>query len=208
MTWITMSDGQEVSLKYPRAEDLCFRRLAHNISQINRFNGSAVRPYSVAEHSLLVLHIAQKHLNLTPGGMFATLNHDLHEGLTGDQTTPSKTEIGPGWHAFESKFEHLVTCHLQMVTDRYANVVAIATADRMAMAMERDQLLPKFQPNGLPSTPWPSLAKVPLLTDVDLMEPWRLSMTWDGWRDAFIEHHIALDRLRRQGQPARTAEVA
>lgn len=209
MSWITIADGLELSLTYPKVDGLCYRQLAHHIAQIVRFNGAACRPYSVAEHSLLVLHIAEKHLNLDVHGQFASLCHDLHEGITGDQATPTKAEIGQGWHAFETKFEHMVAVHLQMLTARFANSTAIIVADRMALAMEREQLLPKVQPNGYPSTPWPSLAKVPVLTDIDLMDRDRVAMTWQDWREMFIEHYQALDFGRREPKAvAATPEAA
>lgn len=207
MTWMTMCDGYEMSLAYPKQHELCFKRLAHNISQINRFNGACVRPYSVAEHSLLVLEIAEKHLQLDVFGLFAALNHDLHEGITGDQTTPTKRQVGPAWDAFEVRFEHLVGNELHMLTARVANHEAIQKADRMALAMEREQLLPKIQPNGNPSTPWPMLARVTAPTDVDLMHPMRTRMTWDDWREAFIERFVELDTARRLHVPA-TQEAA
>lgn len=196
MSWIIMKDGQEVSLAYPRAEDIKAERLAHNISQIVRFNGSACRQYSVAEHSLLVLEIAQTVLGLDVHGQFYALCHDLHEGITGDQTTPSKDVIGRGWHAFEHHFEHMVANELSMVTAKHLHTAAVAVADRMALAIERHQLLPHHQPNGLPSTPWAVLADVQLLTHIDLMSPVRVNRTWQQWRDAWLERFHELNELR------------
>lgn len=204
MSWITMADGHEVSLPYPRVEDFDVPRLAHNISNINRFNGATCRPYSVAEHSLLVLEIADKHLHLDVHGQMYALCHDLHEGITGDQATPSKAEIGPGWAAFEDRYAHLLAQKLCLITAKFLNTAAVLVADRMALAIERDQLLPKVQPNGVPSTPWPCLARVPLLTDVDLMDHSRLRMTWQDWRDAFIERYAELAYARQE----KAAELA
>ena len=46
--------------------------IAHALAQINRFNGHAKRPYSVAEHSLVCMEIAQ-HLELPPVVQLACL---------------------------------------------------------------------------------------------------------------------------------------
>lgn len=197
MAWITMSNGGEMSMDYPRQEDMQVEAMAHSIAQIVRYNGHACRPYSVAEHSLLVMRIARDHLQLDVHGLFYALCHDLHEALTGDQTSPSKERIGQGWHAFEGHFAHEVALSLGMLTAKHNNIANVVTADRMAMAVERDQLLPKVQPNGRPSTPWPMLAKVPLITDVNLMSPERVQATWEFWRDEWLRAFYALDAARR-----------
>lgn len=209
MSWITLPDGHEMSLSWPRHDDIDVRRLAHSISQIVRFNGATCRPYSVAEHSLLVLHIARHHLGLDVHGQLAALVHDLHEAITGDQASPTKAEIGPGWGFFEAKMERLVIEKLGLVTARYANTAAIVTADMMALAIERTQLMPSTQPNGMPSTPWPCLARVPLINDVNLMSTERTGKTWVDWRDEFVAAYDQLDAERRTALAARSgAELA
>lgn len=41
-------------------EDVDIEDIAHALSQLNRFNGHTVRPYSVAEHSVRVARLARK----------------------------------------------------------------------------------------------------------------------------------------------------
>lgn len=197
MPWLLMHDGQEVALSYPRPDDLTIERIGHNLSMINRFVGSTSRPYSVAEHSLLVADIMEQHFGACVHGVFAGQMHDGHEAVTGDQSTPSKKEIGPGWDIFEGKFEALVSGHLRFRTARLRYAREIETADRLALAIERAQLMPQEQPNGVPCTPWPCLARVPVLDGYDLNAGWRVSRTWSDWKQAFIDRAQQLDTARQ-----------
>lgn len=209
MTWMTMHDGQEVSVQQPKLDDVTIERIAHNLSQINRFNGAACRPYSVAEHSLLCLDIAERVLGLNVFGQFATLMHDAHEAFCGDVIYPAKASLGQTWRAFEGNWEHLVDVKYSLVTNKFTHRREIAMCDRMALALEREQLLPTWQPNGKPVSPWPILAGAPLLTDIDLMDSGRVNMAWHEWRDAFTERFHELDaactdlvQTRLKGQAA------
>ena len=77
MNWIVTCDGHEASLEFPTHADYEIERIAHSLAQINRFNGHAARPYSVAEHSLLVLDIAKTKLGLDAHGQMAGGQVDL-----------------------------------------------------------------------------------------------------------------------------------
>lgn len=68
--------------------------IAHSLAQINRF-GHASRPYSVAEHSLLVCEIV-KSMGLDCHAQRAALMHDAHEAFTGDVATPHQSRAGGG----------------------------------------------------------------------------------------------------------------
>lgn len=65
--------------------------VAHHLALINRFGGATVRPYSVAEHSLLVVEIMQRELGIRrPDWLMLGLLHDAHESMVGDVTEPIK----------------------------------------------------------------------------------------------------------------------
>ena len=57
MTWIVMAGGEDVPILHPQ-NTITLGGIAHGLAQINRFAGATVRPYSVAEHSLLCADIA------------------------------------------------------------------------------------------------------------------------------------------------------
>lgn len=198
MPWMVTADGHEVSLQYPQPETFDIGHIAHSLAQINRFTGHASRPYSVAEHSLLVCDIAERYFGLDVHGQLAALLHDAHEAYTTDLSTPAKAEVGGGWRTFEARFCHLVALRFRCHTALTAYHREIAAADRMALATERAQLLPTRQPNGFPSTPWPGLAGVEPLTEYELLEPARNRMSWLDWRDAFIDKFQELQLTRAE----------
>lgn len=204
MPWIVMNDGAEVSLAYPSRDVLSPKTIAHHLSTINRFTGAALRPYSVAEHSLLVADLLRDHFHLDVHAQFAGLMHDAHEAITGDQSTPSKSEIGPGWDLFEDRFADLVSVHFRCRTALICYQREIRLADRMALYIERQHLLPHLQPCGSPSTPWPVFARLICGDDVDLMSEERQAMSWRQWRDLFINRFIELDDARRVTEPSMT----
>ena len=208
MPWIVTADGREVSLQYPQAIDFEIEHIAHALAQINRFTGHAARPYSVAEHSLLVLDIAERHMGLDAHGLMVALMHDAHEAYTQDLSTPAKREVGGGWRAFEARFAHLLSLRFRFHTALTCYHNEIRRADVLALATERAQLMPTKQPNGYPSTPWPGLAGVEPLPCYDLMEPSRRDLTWQDWRDAFLERFHELEFARAEGRALSGLEQA
>ena len=79
----TTVSGYEVDLLAPSWRDVDLSDVARGLSQINRFCGQTRRPFSVAEHSIVVGDLVPPHLKL------AALLHDAHEALIGDVPTPA-----------------------------------------------------------------------------------------------------------------------
>lgn len=196
MTWVLTSTGHEVCLRHPMPGSINLSSIAHHLSLINRFCGATVRPYSVAEHSLLVCDIAEREFHLDCHGLMAALMHDAHEFVTGDLATPAKEEV-PGWHAYEYRFERLVRTCFALHTASAHHRNAIKQADLIALATEREQLLPKA------GGAWAVLSHVRPAGWVDLMDKGRCSLTWKDWRAAFEDRADALDferQMRRDAQ--------
>ena len=99
-----------MSLQKPQPETFDIGHIAHSLAQINRFTGHASRPYSVAEHSLLVCDIAERYFGLDVHGQLAALLHDAHEAYTTDLSTPAKAEVGGGWRTFEAASATWLRC--------------------------------------------------------------------------------------------------
>lgn len=159
--------------------------IAHALAQINRYTGHAARPYSVAEHSLLVCDIVR-----VRGGdchaQLAALLHDAHEAFCGDAATPIKWAIGSAWAEFERVHERLVQRTFRIESAAAAYHAAIKHADLVALATERRDLLPY---NPAQHLPWPVIdapgAAIEPLAGVDLNSRVREAMTWRRHRDAF-----------------------
>lgn len=200
MTWILTACGNQVNMRYPTQGEINLATIAHHLSLINRFCGATCRPYSVAEHSLLVCEIAEREFHVGCHGLFAALMHDAHEAYTTDLPTPAKSEI-EGWRVFEERFERLVRSCFALNTAAYHHREAIKQADLIALATEREQLLPKGGGH------WEVLVHVQPVTWVDLMDKGRCSFTWADWRQAFTDRADALDFQRQArattlGRPA------
>jgi len=187
MNWIVTADGHEASLEFPVHADYDIERIAHSLAQIVRFNGHACRPYSVAEHSLLVLDIAQRHLKLDANAQMAALMHDAHEAFVGDVSTPMKELLGTQMRRIELRHSHLMSLQFGFHVALTMNHHELKLADLLALRVEREQLLPMTTPRGAPSTPWPVLSWMqewPM--QYDLMDAGRVNTTWQEWRDLFI----------------------
>lgn len=186
--------GHEVDLAYPRAEQMVIADIAHHLAQINRFCGATFRPYSVAEHSLLVEEIFCREFAADVQGRFAALMHDAHEAYVGDLITPAKAMAGPAWAHLEGRLQSTVRSAWALHTAATTWSAFIRQADLIALATERAQLLP---PGG---SLWERLQHVQPVTWVDLMSPERCRQTWADWRNAWQDTADALDYARNGKQ--------
>lgn len=194
MTWMITNTGREHHLaghgqlaNAPRIEEM-----AHALAQINRFTGHAKRPYSVAEHSLLVATIAASE-GATAEQQLAALLHDAHEAYVGDMASPAKWAIGQPWEVFEHAQEVAVHNALGVRAIMEAHRASIKRWDLIALATERRDLMP-YDPAT--STPWhildtPGRLVLPF-DDVDLARWDRWGVSWSTWRDDFLDEYEQL----------------
>jgi hypothetical protein len=186
---IVTACGNEVDLRYPRVESVTLADISHHLAQINRYSGACRRPYSVAEHSLLVLDIVQRVMPMDVHGQLAALMHDAHEAYTNDLSTPAKGQVGEGWQAFEGRMQRTVLSAFALHGATHRHAVQIKQADLIALATEWAQLLP----HGPGISLWPCLVHVQPVSWVDLMAPERCAMDWRDWRDRFKDQVDSLD---------------
>lgn len=188
--WITTASGLELDLLLPNPSSIDIYGIAWALAQINRFTGHARRPYSVAEHSLLVADIAEHELHLDVHGQLAALMHDAHEAYCGDLHTPGKRAVGQAWTLFERHLQAPVQRKFALHGPSRVHAAAIKFADLTALACERRDLLPRTP------TPWPVLADVPPLFRINLNAPERRDKDWEFWRDRFLDRFHELDFAR------------
>ena len=190
MSWILTAMGNEIDLACPAPTRIVLVDVSHALAQINSFTGHARRPYSVAEHSLLVLEIVQRLMHVDVHGQFAALMHDAHEAYVGDMATPTKRLAGADWALLEGRMERALRSAWGLHNAAHLWRDQIKTADLIALATEREQLLPNV------GAPWDVLLQVKPVDWVDLMAPERLAMTWADWRDRFKDEADGLDFAR------------
>jgi uncharacterized protein len=198
------TDGNDLAVGDPAPGHITITDMAWSLAQTNRFLGRCARPYSVAEHSLLVCDIAERELGVDLHGQLAALLHDAHEAYTGDMPTPHKAQLGSAWAVWESRWEHRVRGLFAVASSSRIWHKQIKQADLIALATERAQLMPQSL------TRWTVLHGVEPLgrSYVDLMSRERVAMTWADWRDRWLDKYHELDfaRLERLGMP--TSEVS
>src|SRR5262245_19776822 len=101
--WIHTADNKRFSLTDPQPDQISIRTIAKALSQINRFTGHTRWPYSVAQHSVLVLRLFE---DLHPFAMrskkVAALFHDAAEAYCGDIASPLKSLL-PEYKAIERR---------------------------------------------------------------------------------------------------------
>lgn len=194
MSFILTIDGNDLDLRNPSPAHITVYDIAWALSQENRFGGRILRPYSVAEHLLLTAEIADRELGLDLHGQFASLMHDAHEAYTKDMFGPAKPIIGQAWYAWERAWEQRVRSAFAFHTAAVKFKAEIHRADLIALATEKQQLTLHTRN----SKPWPSLEGIEPVSWVDLRSPERYSMTWEDWRNCWMDKHHELDFGRQQ----------
>lgn len=120
----------------PKAADVNLVDILDALSRENRYANHVPRNYSVAEHSLLALEVAQVLFpDLPRDAQRAVLVHDFAEGYTGDVSSPLKHAIGPVWYELERKIEDAVFEAIGVDVRVYAEIVK--AADNVAYLLER-----------------------------------------------------------------------
>lgn len=102
LAWIQTHSGRKLSLIDPQPEDILIQDIAHHLSQINRYNGGAKFPYSVAQHSLLCS------THITPAYSMHALLHDAPEAYIQDIIRPLKRLLHDQYHPIEERFEQVI----------------------------------------------------------------------------------------------------
>lgn len=166
------------------------------LSQINRFNGHTFRPYSVAEHSLLVTAIAVKNYADDLDGQqitelaLACLMHDAHEAFIGDMASPLKGILGEPWYELEGRVERAVRTHFGVLNASDDWREQVKRCDLIALATERAFFMPHA------AGEWPVLQGVKADPDFNLDDnTHRLA----GVDKEFANLYLRLMELRSQG---------
>lgn len=148
----------------PRPEDLDINDIAHALSQINRFCGHAVFPYSVAQHSVLCS------LMVEPEFALSALLHDAAEAYVNDLPSPLKHEL-PEYMRVENRI-------LECINEKFD----VDTSSPEVKAVDLKMLVTeaKVLCNG---ADWYLDPKYPPGYESDVtIEPW----TWQSAKEIFL----------------------
>lgn len=100
--WLQTRNGVAFDLLHPRADMVRTGDVAHHLAQINRFVGALERPYSVAQHSLLVFTLLSEAGHRDPRVLLQGLVHDAAEAYVGDVSAPLKRLL-PDYRRVEAR---------------------------------------------------------------------------------------------------------
>jgi 5'-deoxynucleotidase YfbR-like HD superfamily hydrolase len=155
--WVQTSTGARMDLENPSARDVHLHDIAVGMARIVRFNGHTLEPFSVAQHSMLVLdtvvHLcAERHDPATDALRLAALLHDAHEAYMGDIVSP--VAALPGFQApvaqLKRRLQRAIHARFglpEVLPDAWQWL--IARADLLALATEkRDLMAPAPAPWG------------------------------------------------------------
>lgn len=100
--WLQTHGGVAFDLLSPRPEQVRPGDVAHHLSLINRFTGALGRPYSVAQHSLVVVELLKQAGYTDPGLLLQAAVHDAAEAYVGDVAAPLKRLL-PDYRRVEAR---------------------------------------------------------------------------------------------------------
>jgi hypothetical protein len=143
--WKQMPSGKGIDLANPTPEAIDWNDIAMALSCTSRFNGAFAdfdRWYSVAQHSALVCDL------MHPMIQVYGLLHDFHEAYWSDDITPKKRlmhaavpEAAKWLEEQKDKWDRAIWAAARVKEPNDAIRAAVKDADRMALAIERGDLL-------------------------------------------------------------------
>jgi 5'-deoxynucleotidase YfbR-like HD superfamily hydrolase len=116
----------------PSPEDVCVEDIAHALSQLNRFVGQTTKPYSVAQHSVLVSHTCPAEFSLYG------LLHDASEAYTNDVCRVLKVSPGMGIYKWYENLAMSAVCKKFNLPEK--EPPEVKTADLVLLLTEKRDL--------------------------------------------------------------------
>lgn len=123
--------GKFFKVNNPKINDIVIEDIAHHLSNIGRFTGSAFRFYSVAEHSLMVSYLFDDLLLAK-----VALLHDSAEAYVGDVISPIKRHL-PQYQSLEQKILSAIQSRFSVLLDLELDSLSmVKLADQFALVQE------------------------------------------------------------------------
>lgn len=183
-TWIMLRSGRAIDLVNPDPWAWTDAELSERLGLTTRWSGSTQwqRPLSVAQHSLLVLHLRQA-MNDTPSReeQLHALLHDAEEGLLGfDPVTPLKAILGTRFHDLLAVLRCAIAARYGLPKLSNQQASKLKKADRIAAALEaryvvgwsNEAIMKQLHLPDAPATPDPLFSGSELEDGYEPWEPW------------------------------------
>jgi hypothetical protein len=132
MNFMHTFSGKMFRYLKPDPEDVCIEDIAHGLSQLNRFVGQTSKPYSVAQHSVLVSQTCPKEF-----AMYGLL-HDASEAYTNDVCRVLKLSPGMGIYKWYENLAMSAVCKKFGLPEK--EPADVKTADLVLLLTEKRDL--------------------------------------------------------------------
>jgi 5'-deoxynucleotidase YfbR-like HD superfamily hydrolase len=132
MNFMHTFSGKMFRYLKPDPEDVCIEDIAHGLSQLNRFVGQTTKPYSVAQHSVLVSQTCPKEFALYG------LLHDASEAYTNDVCRVLKLSPGMGIYKWYENLAMSAVCKKFGLPEK--EPAEVKTADLVLLLTEKRDL--------------------------------------------------------------------
>ena len=189
--WQRMLSGRRLDILDPSPMDVELSDIAHGLARVARWNGQTMGdyPFSVAQHSVLVLELFRGHNpDCTPASQAQALLHDAPEYVMGDIISPFKAAMGGNYKDVENRLLSAIFLRFSLPAAMSAALAKLVKkADRESAYFEAVHLA-GFEPGearkffGEPSLP---------AFDVEafdrLIQPWPTREAHDRFVAAFEE---------------------
>jgi len=187
--WQRMLSGRRLDILDPSPMDVELSDIAHGLARVARWNGQTLGdyPFSVAQHSVLVLELFRAHNPDCEGiSQLQALLHDAPEYVMGDIISPFKAAMGGNYKDVENRLLSAIYLRFSLPSAQTGALAKlIKKADREAAFFEAIHLA------GFEDTEARKLFGEPSMPAFDveafdrLIRPWPTREAHDRFVDAF-----------------------
>jgi uncharacterized protein len=189
--WQRMLSGRRLDILDPSPLDIELSDIAHGLARVARWNGQTLGdfPFSVAQHSLLVLEIFR---TLDPEAddraLLYALLHDAPEYVMGDIISPFKTVMGGNYKEVEGRLQAAIYLRFALgAVPPTALMRRIKRADKEAAYFEAVRLAGFEADEALRFFGEPSVPTFELDAFERLIRPWPTREAYDRFVAAVEE---------------------
>jgi hypothetical protein len=194
-----MLSGRRLDILDPSPVDVELSDIAHGLARVARWNGQTRGdyPFSVAQHSVLVLEIFAAHNpDADAKARLYALLHDAPEYVMGDIISPFKAAMGGNYKEVEARLQGAVYLHFALnASPTVALQRLIKRADRESAYHEAVHLAGFDVAEARKFFGEPSLAAFDLERFEELIRPWPTREAHDRFVDAV---DILADAIHRK----------
>ena len=144
--WMQTRSGRRVDIVDPLPEQIELVDICYALARLPRYTGHTFEPWTVAQHSALVLHLLEPNACLLT--RVCALAHDFHEGIIGDLSSPMKRAIRFVCDGFdpvrviEERIDRAIRARFGLPDSLPKHVTeAVHRADMMALGVEKSRFM-------------------------------------------------------------------